>query len=148
MLASLSMHAQDALVTPTPRPAREPAIRDLRGVSIDMTLDVAKEKLGKPKVADKAGLYYEFSKSESAQIGIDDKKKVRTIALIFSYDSSNIPTFAEVFGPDVPMVEKKDGSIYKMVRYPKDGFWIAYSRAAGMKPMTIITMRRIAKPTH
>jgi hypothetical protein len=145
LLLGIAVAAQDITPAPTPVPALQPAIHDLRGASIDMTLEEVKEKLGKPKITDKTGLFYEFSKGETAQIGIDEKKKVRTIALIFASDSSNIPSYAEVFGPDVPLVPKQDGSIYKMVRYPKSGYWIAYSRSAGKQPITIITMRRIIK---
>lgn len=113
-----------------------------------MSADEVKEKLGKPKIGDKAGSYYEFSKGESAQIGLDNAKKVRTIALIFSSDSPDVPTYADVFGPDVPLAAKPNGSIYKLIRYPEAGYWVAYSRSAGEKPITIITMRRINKPSH
>ncbi len=148
LFGAFAVMSQDALPSPTPRRVLEPAIHDLHGVVINMTLSEAKEKLGKPKVADKAGLYYEFSKTDTAQIGVDENKKVRTIALMFTSDSENIPTFAEIFGPDVPLVEKPNGSVYKMVRYPKAGYWVAYSRSAGDRPMTVITMRRINKSMH
>ena len=32
--------------------------------------------------------------------------------------------------------------MYKMVSYPKAGYWVAYSRTAGDEPLTIITMQR------
>lgn len=122
-----------------------PFVRDLKGISIGMSAGEVKEKLGKPKVSDKAGMYFEFAKGESGQIGLDAKKAVRTVALIFTDKSSNTPSFADIFGPDIPSPEKKDGSIYKLIRYTDAGFWIAYSRSAGKKPLTTITMRKIIK---
>lgn len=130
--------------TPTPTPV-EPFVTELRGVSIGMTRDEVKDKLGKPKVSDKAGMYFELAKNESAQIGIDAKGLVRTVALIYANGDSDAPKFEDIFGPDVAMVKKKDGSVYKLVRYRSAGFWIAYSRSAGKKAMTTVTMRRIGQ---
>jgi hypothetical protein len=38
---------------------------------------------------------------------------------------------------------KTDGSIYKLLRYPKAGYWVSYSRTAGSSPTTTITMQKI-----
>ena len=121
-----------------------PLITDLKGVKIGMTKDEVKEKLGKPSTGDKTGLVYTISKIETAQIGLDSKGNVRTVALIYSDEDANAPKFADIFGPDVPMETKKNGSVYKLVRYPSAGFWIAYSRSiVDKKPLTTITMRKI-----
>jgi hypothetical protein len=38
---------------------------------------------------------------------------------------------------------KADGSAYKLIRYPKAGYWVSYSRTAGKDPTTTITMQKI-----
>ncbi len=35
----------------------------------------------------------------------------------------------EVLG--VEIIPKKNGTIYKLIRYPDAGYWVAYSRTAG-----------------
>ena len=38
---------------------------------------------------------------------------------------------------------KQDGSLYKMLRFPKVGYWVSYTRTAGDSPMTLVTMQKI-----
>ncbi|MEO7672632.1 MAG: outer membrane protein assembly factor BamE, partial [Pyrinomonadaceae bacterium] len=105
-----------------------PAISDLKGVSVGMTKAEVKEVLGKPKMSDKTSMNYTFSKTETAQIGFDGKGKARTIAVIYTNGDGTAPSFSDIFGPDVPLVEGKNGGVYKLIRYPSAGFYIAYSR--------------------
>jgi len=134
-------------VTMTPAPSPTPLgpfVTALKGISINMTRDQVKEVLGSPSVSDKTGVLYEFSKTHSAQIGLDSKGKVRTIALIYMDGDTGPMSYTDVFGPDAVPVPKKSGNIYKLVRYPADHFWISYSMTnPGSKPMTVVTMRRI-----
>ncbi len=46
------------------------------------------------------------------------------------------------------MEAKPDGSAYKLVTYPRAGYWVAYSRTAGDEPLTIITMQRTQTPNN
>ncbi len=122
-----------------------PAISSLKGVSIGMTKTEVKEILGKPKVSDATSMNYRFTKTETAQIGFDEKGKLRTIAVIYSDGDETAPSFSDIFGPDVPLVEGKNGSIYKLIRYRKVGYYVAYSRTIiSKKPMVAITMRKLA----
>lgn len=140
VIASMAAFAQDG------QTAKQsgPVITDLKGIKFGMTKDEVREKLGKPSTADKSSMVYTLSKIETAQIGLNSKGNVRTIALIFTNEDANTPKFSDVFGPDVPMETKKNGSVYKLVRYPSAGFWIAYSRSIiDKKPLTTITMRKL-----
>lgn len=134
-----------AVPQPKPSPAvLEPAVKDLRGITLGMTVDEVRSKLGKPLSQDDSGLYYSFSNSESAQIGLDSGGKVRTIATIYSGGDQNAPKFEDVFGPNVQLAASDNGRLYKMVRYPSAGFWIAYSKIGSDKnELTTVTMRRI-----
>jgi len=54
--------------------------------------------------------------------------------------ASQIPDPKNVVGE---LEIKTDGSAYKLVRYPKAGYWVSYSRTAGKDPTTTITMQKI-----
>ncbi len=140
VIATMAAFAQDG------QTAKQsgPVITDLKGIKIGMTKDEVREKLGKPSTSDKSSMVYTLSKIETAQIGLNSKGNVRTIALIYTHEDANTPKFSDDFGPDVPMETKKNGSVYKLVRYPSAGFWIAYSRSIiDKKPLTTITMRKL-----
>ena len=51
------------------------------------------------------------------------------------------PVPKSVIGSDIEA--KQDGSLYKLVRYPKVGYWVSYTRTAGEDPMTIIAIQKI-----
>ncbi len=141
VIAAVSANAQG---NPPAAKPDGPAITDLKGIKIGMTKDEVREKLGKPSTSDKSSMVYTLSKIETAQIGLNSKGNVRTIALIYTDDDADTPKFEDVFGPSVEKVTKKNGSVYKLVRYPSAGFWIAYSRSIiDKKPLTTITMRKL-----
>ncbi|CAN5378929.1 hypothetical protein BH10ACI3_BH10ACI3_16880 [soil metagenome] len=122
-----------------------PAISSLKGVSPGMTKGEVEEVLGKPKMSDKASMNYTFSKTATAQIGFNEQGKARTIAVIYTDGDETAPSFSDIFGPDVPFVEGKNGGVYKLIRYPSAGFYIAYSKTmVSNKAMVVITMRKIA----
>jgi hypothetical protein len=77
------------------------------------------------------------------QIRVDADKKVRFIAITYLDENKNAPKFADVFGAEIPVAEKPDGSIYNLVRYPEAGYWVAYSRTAGEKPSVTVTMQKL-----
>jgi len=135
------------VVAPQPKPSPaviEPAVKELRGISLGMTVDEVRSKLGKPLSQDDSGLYYSFSNTESAQIGLNSDGKVRTIATIYSGGDQNAPKFEDVFGPSVQVAASDNGRLYKMVRYPSAGFWIAYSKIGTDKnELTTVTMKKI-----
>lgn len=139
--------ASASVPAPEAKPATEvlrPAVTELRGVSLGMTKAEVKDKLGRPLSEDDNGLFYTFSNTESAQIGLNADGKVRTIALIYSKGDSDAPKFQDIFGPDVQVAAADNGRIYKMVRYPAAGFWLAYSKIGEDKDaLTTVTMKKI-----
>ena len=68
-------------------------------------------------------------------------KKVTAISIDFMNGANQIPTAKEIIGSEID--SKADGSGYKVVRYPKAGYWVSYSRTAGKEPTTTITMQKI-----
>src|SRR4051794_8760516 len=112
-VSSAFAQAGDTPVPPAPAPPA-PIVKELHGVTIGMTADEARQKLGRPKTADDAGMYFELGKNESAEVGLDEQKLVRTIAIIFTDGDFHAPSMTDVLGSVAPDEKKDDGSVYKM----------------------------------
>ena len=115
-------------------------IKAFRGVVIGMQANELRKKLGSPKDAGETLDFYVFSNNESAQIVYDASHAVSTISIDFT-GKSGAPAAKDVLGVDVDA--STDGSMYKMIRYPKSGYWISYNRTAGNPGMVSITMQKI-----
>jgi hypothetical protein len=134
--------AQRPRPAPAPdEPAHQPAFSDFKGVRIGMTADEARKKLGSPKdKADDQDLYV-FNDTQAVQVFYDKARAVTAISIDFYSGANGIPVAKEVLGTEAD--ERTDGSLYKMMRYPKAGYWVSYSRTAGNTPTTTITMQKI-----
>jgi len=119
----------------------QPVLTEYKAVKIGTAADEVRDKLGKAEIDDKDGFYYRFSDEEFAQIRLDKTGKVRLVAV--TYADGNAPKVADIFGAEAKLEAKPDGSIYKLVRYPEAGYWVAYSRTAGEKPTVTITMQKM-----
>jgi outer membrane protein assembly factor BamE (lipoprotein component of BamABCDE complex) len=120
-----------------------PAWQNYKGVTIGMTADEVRQKLGAPKSEDADGYFYLFSEMENAQFLLDAGKKVRTISVVFAAENTASPKFTDVFGNGVTPEPKPDGSIFKMVRYQDAGYWVSYNRMAGEKAMVIVMIQKL-----
>ncbi|MCE7963277.1 MAG: hypothetical protein DYH05_12370 [Acidobacteria bacterium ACB1] len=122
---------------------------EFRGIKIGMSKDDVKKTIDKdPVVSDDSGFYYVFSDTESAQISLDDKKKVRAIAVMYSAVDASTPKLTDVLGKDATVKPAADGQVYDMVRYPEAGFWISYNRSGGDSPRVTIMIQRIDVATN
>ena len=79
--------------------------------------------------------------AESAQIFYDKTKKVMAISANFLRGAQNVPTPKVLFGEE--LAAKPDGSLYKLTRYPKAGYWLSYSKTAGESPLISVTLQKI-----
>jgi len=121
-------------------PADEPLYDEFKGLKLGASRDEARQRLGDPREKDKGQDFFVFSDRERARVYYDDKGAVSAVIVTYVGKSAGAPTPKAVLGTDVEA--KQDGSMYKMVNYPKAGYWVAYSRTAGDEPLTIITMQR------
>ena len=119
-----------------------PLLKHYKEINIGTTADEVRDKLGKAKIDDKDGFYYEFSDDEFAQIRLGSDGKVRLISITY-LTGKNAPAYAEILGGDPKTAAKADGSVYTLVRYPKAGYWVAYSRGAGEEAPVTITMQKL-----
>ena len=81
-----------------------------------------------------------FGEKETAQV-LYDKGQVSAISIDFMTGAKEVITPQQVFGADIEA--KPDGSKYKLVRYPKAGYWVSYSRTAGDTPIITVTIQRL-----
>ena len=86
-----------------------------------------------------------FGEKETAQFQYDKAtKKVVAISVDFVNGASTVLTPQQVFGADIEA--KPDGSKYRLIRYPKAGYWLSYSRTAGDTPIVTVTIQKILSP--
>ncbi|MEK6282875.1 MAG: hypothetical protein AABN95_21160 [Acidobacteriota bacterium] len=118
-----------------------PLFLEYRGVQLGMTAEEVRKKLGDPKEKAEDQDFYIFNETETAQFLYDKTHKVTAISADFMTMGNNTPTAKGVFGADIQ--PKADGSVYKMVRYPKAGYWLSYNRTSGTSPLTTVTLQKI-----
>jgi len=114
---------------------------DYRGVQLGMTAEEVRKKLGDPKDKGDEQDFFIFSDNETAQVVYDKERKVITISADFLTAGDTVPTARQVFGSEVEA--KADGSVYKMMRFTKAGYWLSYNRTGGGSPLTTVTLQKI-----
>lgn len=120
----------------------EPLFHEYRGVQIGWLADDVRKKLGTPTDKGEEQDFYVFNDKETAQILYDKAThKVIAISVDFINGAQNVLTPQQVFGTEIDA--KADGSKYKLVRYPKAGYWLSYSRTAGDSPIITVTMQKM-----
>ncbi len=112
-----------------------------RGFGIGDPAEEIRKKLGEPRdKSDRQDLYV-FGDDESVQFIYGLDAKVTAIMITFTGKLNSAPTPKDVFGEDVP--KKPDGGIFKMVRYPKEGYWISYNKIVGDDSIISIAMQKL-----
>ncbi len=128
---------------PAERAAKEadaPPYQEYKGVRIGMSADEARKILGAPTDKGDKQDFYVLSDNETAQIFYDAEKKVMAVAAVYIGTGNSVPAPKAIVGSEIE--PKPDGSLYKLVSYPKAGFWVSYCRSAGDSPVTSITMQK------
>lgn len=148
MLVSIAVIASVSLSAQAPRKAalsggedESGIFKDYRGVGLGMTSDEVRKKLGEPRSKSDAEDFFMFNDTESVQIVYDKTRKVVTISADFMMVGNTVPTAKQIFGAEIE--PKADGSVYRMVRYTKAGYWVSYNRTGGDAPLTTVTLQKI-----
>lgn len=119
----------------------KPLFQEYRGIQLGMAADEVRKKLGNPADKGDEQDFFMLNDAESAQIFYDKTKKVMAISANFLQGAQNVPTPKVLFGEE--LAAKPDGSVYKMTRYPKAGYWLSYSKTAGESPLISVTLQKI-----
>jgi hypothetical protein len=122
-------------------PENQPMFTGFKGVRIGMTADEARKKLGSPRDKSAEQDLYIYNDNQVVQVFYDKAGGVSAISIDYMTGANGIPSPKEVLGTDTEA--KPDGSMYKLMRYPKAGYWVSYSRTAGNEPTIAVTMQKI-----
>ena len=118
----------------------QPLYRDYRGVRLGMTVTEARAKLGEPVMKSSDQDFYVLSANESAQIVYDKFQKVVAISTDYT-GGVGAPDFRTVVGTG--LLERPDGSLFRMVQYESERFWVSYNRSATVVPVVTITIQTL-----
>lgn len=121
--------------------SQQPLYNSYRGVQLGMSDQEARTKLGEPasKIDDQD--YFMISDKEAAQIRYDKARKVVTISVDYM-GGAGAPDNKSVVGEDLET--RPNGSLYKMVWYTNQGFWVSYNRTAGPVVVVSVTIQKIS----
>ena len=117
----------------------EPRFHDYKGVRIGMSADEARQKLGTPQDKSDQQDFYAVSDKETVQVSYDAQHNVAALAVMY-LDADKAPAPKAVLGAE--LTANPDGRIYRLVRYPKVGYWVSYSRTAGDSPLVTVMMQK------
>jgi hypothetical protein len=140
-LAPVALRAQRQKTAPDPDMDNRPAFSDFKGVNIGMTADEARKKLGSPRDKSAEQDFYMFGENQAVEVYYDKAGAVNAISIDFMSGANAIPSCKDILGAEAE--KKPDGSVYKLIRYPKVGYWVSYSRTAGDSATVTITMQKI-----
>lgn len=120
---------------------QQPLYSDYKGVSIGMSKDEARAKLGPPTQEYEGQDLYVVSEGQTLQVYYDTTPKVTAISVDYLGDKTGAPNYKAIVGDNIQT--KPDGSMYKLVRYDQLGFWVSFNRTAGELGITTVTIQRI-----
>ncbi|MFL6209403.1 MAG: hypothetical protein ACJ74W_11165 [Pyrinomonadaceae bacterium] len=136
LVAAPRVFAQEQNQTET---SDAPIFSEYKGVRLGMTAEEARRKLGAPQDKGDTQDFYAFSENETAQVSYDAQHQVSAIAIIYM-GGGKAPVSKLVLGTDLSA--KPDGSMYRLIRYPKAGCWVSYSRTSGDSPLVTVMMQK------
>lgn len=118
---------------------QQPLYTDYRGVRLGMAAEEARAKLGEPAMKSNEQDYFVMSANETTQIVYDAFQKVVTISTDYS-GGVGAPDYKAVVG-DGTLLQRPDGSLFRMMQYQSAGMWVSYNRSAAVVPVVTITIQ-------
>ena len=114
----------------------KPLYREHRGVRLGMTAEETRAKLGEPALKSEEQDFYVISSNETVQIAYRAQKVV-TISIDY-VGGVGAPDYRTVVGEG--LLERPDGSLFRMVTYNSERFWVTYNKSASVVPLVTITI--------
>ena len=116
---------------------QQPLYREYRGVRLDMTAAEVRAKLGEPAMKSDEQDFFVISANETAQIAYNAAHNVVTISTDY-IGGVGAPDYRSVVGEG--LLQKPDGSVFRMVMYDSERFWVSYNKSASAVPTVTITI--------
>jgi outer membrane protein assembly factor BamE (lipoprotein component of BamABCDE complex) len=141
LLAGLVVNGQSearhARTTKAQAQAQQPLYTEYRSVRLGMTPAEVRAKLGEPAMKSNEQDFYVFSANETAQVAYDAAQKVVTISIDYA-GGVGAPDYKSVVGEG--LLQRPDGSVFRMVMYDSERFWVSYNKSAATVPTVTITI--------
>jgi hypothetical protein len=115
---------------------QQPLYKEYRGVRLGMTAAETRAKLGEPAMKSDEQDFYVVSANETVQIAYIGQKVV-TISTDY-VGGVGAPDYRSVVGEG--LLEKPDGSLFRMVMYNSERFWVTYNKSTSAVPVVTITI--------
>ena len=115
---------------------QQPLYKEYRGVRLGMTAAETRAKLGEPAMKSDEQDFYVLSANETAQI-VYTGQKVVTISTDY-LGGVGAPDYKSVVGEE--LLQKPDGSWFRMTLYDSERFWVSYYKSASVVPVVTITI--------
>ena len=110
---------------------------EYRGVRLGMVAAEVRAKLGEPALKSNEQDFFVISPNETAQIAYNAAGKVMTISTDYT-NGIGAPDYKTVVGEG--LLEKPDGSLFRMEIYDKERFWVSFNKSASTIPTVTITI--------
>ena len=120
-----------------------PVYRAYRGVRLGMTATEVRAKFGEPVMKSNEQDFYIFSQNETTQIVYDSFQKVVTISTDYT-GGVGAPEYTAVVGNGT-LLQRPDGSLFRMVEYDSEGIWVSYNKSASTVPVVTVTIQLIRR---
>lgn len=120
---------------------QQPYNREYRGVRLGMTAAETRAKLGEPVMKSDEQDFYVLSANETTQIAYDATHKVMAISTDY-VGGVGAPDYKAVVG-DGTLLQRPDGSLFRMVQYESAGMWVSYNKSAAPVAVVTITIQRL-----
>jgi hypothetical protein len=119
---------------------QQPLYREYRGVRLGMTAAESRAKLGEPAMKSDDQDFYAFNSNETTQIAFEGEKVV-TISTDYT-NGTGAPDYRSVVG-DGMLLQRPDGSQFRMVMHTAQGFWVSYNKSASVVPVVTVTIGKL-----
>ena len=116
---------------------QQPLYREYRGVRLGMTAAEARARLGEPAMKSDEQDFYVVSANETAQIAYTTQK-VTMISIDYTA-GLGAPDYKSVVGEGV-LLQRPDGSLFRMMLYDSERFWVSYNKSNSVMPVVTITI--------
>ena len=128
---------QEARPGAPPTQIQQQLYREYRGVRLGMTAVEVRTKLGDPAMKSDEQDFYVFSANETSQIAYDAAHKVVTISTDYT-GGVGAPDYKTVVREE--LLQKPDGSLFKIVFHNSERFWVSYNKSASEVPVVTVTI--------
>ena len=136
-IAAAQTEAQGTATRKAHAQVQQPLYREYRGVRLGMTATEVRAKLGEPALKSDEQDFFIISVSETVQIAYN-AQKVTTISTDYA-GGVGAPDYKNVVGEGM-LLQRPDGTTFKMVMYDAERFWVTYSKSATASPIVTVTI--------